>query len=56
MFNYYVLESSSLEQTRTNFSKKKKSTVSSANNYNDLCSSKTELVEKEIKILGKKEQ
>lgn len=27
-----------------------------ATNYNDLCSSKAELVEKEIKILGKKEQ
>lgn len=57
MFNHYDLESGSLEQTRFNFSKKKKSTVSSvATKYNDLCTSKAELVERELKILGKKEQ
>ncbi|CAI6367375.1 unnamed protein product [Macrosiphum euphorbiae] len=50
-------KSSSLEQTRIHFSKKKKSTVSSvATNYNDLCTSKAELVERELNLLGKKEQ
>ncbi|KAF0687775.1 myb/SANT-like DNA-binding domain-containing protein 4, partial [Aphis craccivora] len=50
-------KSSSLEQTRISFSKKKKSTVSSvATKYNDLCTSKAELVERELKLLGKKEQ
>lgn len=51
---YCVIESNSLEQTRKVFPKRKATVSSVANKYNDLCTSKAELVQRELRILDKK--